>query len=125
MRVGDEIINEEGLVAHVHIVLGDEVVAKDKENKLFTFKLGDGAWIVYKSKLLQYKSEIDGLTIEELQDKLLELRKNKSIAKISNTRGTRSQSAPAMSKEDKGILSLIKQLDPMKIKALKEKLGIT
>lgn len=126
MEVGDEIISKEGEVAQVHIVLGDEVVGKNKAGKLFTFKLDAGLWSPFKSMLLQYKSDVDGLTVQELQDKLLALRNNKAKARISPIKSKqRIQSLPAMSKEDKGILALIKNLNPAKIKELKNKMRIS
>ena len=124
MKVGDEIINDGGETALVHIMLGDEVVAKRKDKSLFTFKIGNGDWIVYKSKLVEFISVIDGLSVEELQDRLLKLRQSKAVASIARRpAGRRKQSEPAMSKADKELLKKVRNLSPEQIKELKGKIA--
>jgi len=124
VKVGDEIINDGGETALVHIMLGDEVVAKRKDKSLFTFKIGNGDWIVYKSKLVEFISVIDGLSVEELQDRLLKLRQSKAVASIARRpAGRRKQSEPAMSKADKELLKKVRSLTPEQIKELKGKIA--
>jgi len=125
VQVGDEIVNETGEIALVHIMLGDEAVAKKKDGSLLTFKLGSGDWLVFKSKLIEFKSVIDGLSVEQLQEQLAKLRSSRAGAVIKKGGlRARRQSEPALSKADKELMQKLKSLTPEQIKLLKARAGV-